>query len=229
MRVAPGASGLESPFEHRARNVERARDDPVAIAVDVGADVDQDAVLGSGRECLDGFEPGDPCPRRIEQVVERPPPLVERHEQIICPSQRCVQTPAGSAHADASSGSHTGRLSTAPEQSADEAMSSAATRKIGVGLSKTPSSQPEHAVAAAITAYSRTFQSTVKPWRRSGRTRAWAESTTSGHAPVPARAVTSSAPTNTGAVSATLNIEQNAAAPPSRSRIVARCPLVSER
>ena len=72
VRAPPLAVGSEPPFEHRARDVQRAGDDPVPLAVAVGADVDQHgAPLESGLRLLRG-EALDSRPGIGEQVLERP-------------------------------------------------------------------------------------------------------------------------------------------------------------
>ena len=68
VRVAPGAAGFEPPLEHRARNVQRARYDAVALAGGLGADVDDQAArLGCGVRGF-GLETLDPRAGRFEEL-----------------------------------------------------------------------------------------------------------------------------------------------------------------
>ena len=73
VRVAPGAFWVDAPFEDGARDVERAGNDAVSLAVEVGANVDQeDTAFGCG-ERLGRFELLDPRPCRVEELFERSP------------------------------------------------------------------------------------------------------------------------------------------------------------
>src|SRR6266849_9767206 len=108
---------------------------------------------------------------------------------------------------------------------AEQANRNAASAKSGIALPSVVKSQPDTSVVAAIRAYSRTFQRTVRLRRAAGCTRAWAASTTSGQAPVVASAVANSAVTKSERVSAAQSTTQKTAPPPSSSRIVRRGPL----
>ena len=66
VRVAPAAFGVEAPFEHGARDVQRARDDPVALAVDVCANVDQERAPFACGARFGRLEPLDLRSRRRE-------------------------------------------------------------------------------------------------------------------------------------------------------------------
>lgn len=73
MRVAPDAVGVETPLEHRAWDVQRARNDPVALPVRVGANVDQECASPDCREGLRWFYPLDPRLRLGNELVEGSP------------------------------------------------------------------------------------------------------------------------------------------------------------
>jgi hypothetical protein len=71
VRVARVAVWFEAPFEDSARDVERAGDDAVAFAVEVGANVDQKSSGLDGCECVGWFVASDSRSGCIEQLVER--------------------------------------------------------------------------------------------------------------------------------------------------------------
>src|SRR5207244_938252 len=73
VRVAPAAVGVEAPFEHGAWDMERARDDPVALAVDVSANVDQEGAPFACRMCFGRLETLDPRLRSFQQLFEGSP------------------------------------------------------------------------------------------------------------------------------------------------------------
>ena len=79
VRVAPGAVGVESPLEHGARDVQRARDDAVALTIDDRADVDDQRSSLNGAERRPRFVAVDPSACLVEQLVERPPRGVDGH------------------------------------------------------------------------------------------------------------------------------------------------------
>ena len=89
--VAPRAVWVEPPFEHCPRNVERAGNDAVALAVAVRANVDQEGAPFGRRQCFGRFEPLDPRLRRLEQFFERSPFSADSHGQIIRWPPRHVQ------------------------------------------------------------------------------------------------------------------------------------------
>jgi hypothetical protein len=91
VRVAPGAVWVEPPFEHCAWDVERAGDDAFALAVEIGANVDQEGAPFSRHQCFSRFEPLDPCLCRVEQVFESSPVSPNGHGRIICWPPRHVQ------------------------------------------------------------------------------------------------------------------------------------------
>src|SRR5581483_5485883 len=72
VRVPPCAAGLEPPLEHRARNVDRAGDDAVALAGALTADVDDQPARFRGLERLRWREPRDRAAGLGEELVERP-------------------------------------------------------------------------------------------------------------------------------------------------------------
>ena len=73
MRVAPVAVGVETPLEHGAGNVQRARNDAVALPVRVRANVDQERALLDRGEGVLRLDPLDPRPRLGNELVERSP------------------------------------------------------------------------------------------------------------------------------------------------------------
>jgi hypothetical protein len=73
VRVAPLAAGLEAPFEHGARDVDRTGHDAVALARELGADVDDQPARFRCRAGRRGLEALDPSPRLVEELVERHP------------------------------------------------------------------------------------------------------------------------------------------------------------
>jgi hypothetical protein len=73
VRVAPRALRVKPPFEHGARDVHRTRDDAVALAVDLPANVDEKRALLGGRMRVRGLEPGDLRSSSIKQLVEGSP------------------------------------------------------------------------------------------------------------------------------------------------------------
>ena len=73
VRVAPRALRIKPPFEHGARDVQRARDDAVALAVDLSANVDEKRALLCGGMRVHRLEPGDLCSSSIKQLVEGSP------------------------------------------------------------------------------------------------------------------------------------------------------------
>ena len=73
MRVAPVAVGVETPLEHCAGNVQRARDDAVALPVSVRANVDQESAMLDCGEGVLRFDPLDPRLRLCNELVERSP------------------------------------------------------------------------------------------------------------------------------------------------------------
>ena len=81
--VAPGAVGVEPPLEHRARDVERAGNDAVALAVDIGANVDEKGAPFDRRQRFTRFEPFDPRLRGFDQLFERSPVSADNHMRII--------------------------------------------------------------------------------------------------------------------------------------------------
>ena len=83
VRVATRAVQFEAPLEHGARDMERTRNDPVALSVDVCANVDQKGTLLNCGECIGRLEPLDPRSGRVEQLFERSALLAGRHEWII--------------------------------------------------------------------------------------------------------------------------------------------------
>ena len=91
VRVAPGAVRIETPFEHGARNVERAGNDAVALAVDVRTDIDEQRAPLRRRESVGRFEPVDPRLRSLEQLVERSPFGSDSHPQMIRRQRQPVQ------------------------------------------------------------------------------------------------------------------------------------------
>lgn len=70
VRVAPSAVGVEAPFEHGSRDVERAGDDPVALAVQVCANVDQEGALFVRGACFGRLEPLDSRSRSFQQLFK---------------------------------------------------------------------------------------------------------------------------------------------------------------
>ena len=91
VRVAPGAVRIETPFEHGARNVERAGNDAVALTVDLRTDVDQQRAPLGRREGVGRFEPDDPRLRSLEELVERLPFGSDSHDQMIGRPRQPVQ------------------------------------------------------------------------------------------------------------------------------------------
>ncbi len=80
MWVAPRAVQLEAPLEHGARDMERTGNDPVALSVDVGANIDQERALLDCGECFGWLEPLDPRLCRVEQLFERSAFVADSHE-----------------------------------------------------------------------------------------------------------------------------------------------------
>jgi hypothetical protein len=83
VRGARPAVWFEAPFEDRARDVERAGDDAVAFAVQVGANVDQHSSAFDRRECIGWFIACDPCAGSVEELVERLSVGADCHQRII--------------------------------------------------------------------------------------------------------------------------------------------------
>ena len=83
VRVATRAVQVDAPLEHGARDMERTGNDPVALAVGVCANVDQQGTLLNGGERFGRLEPLDPRAGRVEQLLERSALLADRHEWII--------------------------------------------------------------------------------------------------------------------------------------------------
>jgi hypothetical protein len=71
--------------------VERAGNDAVELALEVGANVDQKSAPLDGRECVGGLEPLDPRFRRLEELVQRSPLDADSHGRIIFWPLRLVQ------------------------------------------------------------------------------------------------------------------------------------------
>src|SRR5581483_9410234 len=94
MRIPPPAAGLEAPLEHRARDVQRSRDDARAAAIGVRADVDEERSVGRRRERLCGVEARDPLARLAKELVERPRRVVHGGESTIAP---CAPARTGSS------------------------------------------------------------------------------------------------------------------------------------
>lgn len=59
MRVAPLAVWVNAPFEHGARDVQRAGNDALALTVDVCANVNQQGALLACRKRVHRLEPLD--------------------------------------------------------------------------------------------------------------------------------------------------------------------------
>jgi len=84
VRVAPRAIGVETPFEHGSRDVQRAVDDPVALAVEVGANVDQEGAPFVRVACFGRLEPLDSGSRSFQQLFKGSPLRTLSHDRIIC-------------------------------------------------------------------------------------------------------------------------------------------------
>src|SRR4051812_16679849 len=79
VRVAPCAVGGKAPFEHRARDVQRARDDAVVLTVQVGTDVAQRGAVSNGGRGFLGSQPRDRSRGRPQQLLERTSLWGDRH------------------------------------------------------------------------------------------------------------------------------------------------------
>jgi len=90
VRVAPRAVGVEAPFEQGARDVQRAGDDPVALAVEVCANVDQEGAPFVRGACFGRLEPLDSRSRSFQQLFKGPPLRALSHDRIICLPPRSV-------------------------------------------------------------------------------------------------------------------------------------------
>ncbi len=90
VRVAPRAVGVEAPFEQGARDVQRAGDDPVALAFEVCANVDQERAPLACGACFGRFEPLDPRSRSLQQLFKSSPLRALSHDRIICSPLRGV-------------------------------------------------------------------------------------------------------------------------------------------
>ncbi len=75
----PLAVGGKPPFEHGARDVERAGNDPVPVALEIGANVDQERAPFERRERFARLEAVDPRLGRLEELVERSPSRTRVH------------------------------------------------------------------------------------------------------------------------------------------------------
>src|SRR5262249_55465333 len=89
VRVAPPAAWLAAPFEDGAWNVERARDDAVALPRGLRADIHDQPAGGGGRLGVRRPEALDPRPGVVEELAEG---HLERECQL---SRATSQLPAG--------------------------------------------------------------------------------------------------------------------------------------
>lgn len=83
IRVPPCAVGVETPLEDGARNVERTRDNAVALTVARGSDVDDHGSSSGGCKCRTGFQAVYSRSRFVEQLIESTPAGADGHWAMI--------------------------------------------------------------------------------------------------------------------------------------------------
>ena len=83
MRVPPGALRRESPLETVRGPMKRARHDPVAVAVEIRADVDDDRPFLDCGEGFGGLDPRDPILSGSKKLFRCPSLGRHWHDQII--------------------------------------------------------------------------------------------------------------------------------------------------
>ena len=88
VRVAQVAVGIDTPLEHGARDVQRARDDAVALPIGVGANVDQKRPSLDSGESVGGLDSLDPCVRIGNELFEGPPHQAHDGNHVP-PTARC--------------------------------------------------------------------------------------------------------------------------------------------
>ena len=77
--VSPRRVGIDAPFQHAARDVEGARNDPVTLAFMIGAQVNDERPSLRRIKRVARFESRNPPPCTVKQLVHRDSPDVPSH------------------------------------------------------------------------------------------------------------------------------------------------------